>query len=324
MMNSRAAVVGGFILGALALVAAGIVFFGGRNMFARHTRAVAFFTESVAGLNVGSPVTFHGVRVGTVQGIVIHYDPDTMTAQIPVYLELTDDELIWEGKRSTGAVMDFKRLIAAGLRAQLQLESFVTGQLRVDLDFWPGSPARLIGSVKNVPEIPTVTSGLSRLQTELTQLPLSELANTADRAFASLARVSEHLDAVVDPVTRSAQRTTDAATRTLQTTDRAVSQVQVDASTALHHLDALLIDARHQLGARSDDLGRTLTDTDRAARRAQTLLDSLNGLAEPRADFREDLEATIRDLSAAASSLRNFAATIERHPNAVLVGRASP
>ncbi len=62
---------------------------------------------------------------------------------------------------------------------------------------------------------------------------------------------------------------------------------------------------------------------DRAVRQAETLLDSLNGLAEPRSQFRGDLEATIRDLAASASSLRSFAETVERNPNALLMGRAS-
>ena len=44
-MNSRAAVVGAFILGALALVVAGILFFGGMRLFTATTRVVVFFSE---------------------------------------------------------------------------------------------------------------------------------------------------------------------------------------------------------------------------------------------------------------------------------------
>ena len=40
-------------------------------------------------------------------------------------------------------------------------------------------------------------------------------------------------------------------------------------------------------------------------------------------EFRDDLEATVRDIAAAASSLRRFAATIEQNPNALLTGRPS-
>ena len=91
----------------------------------------------------------------------------------------------------------------------------------------------------------------------------------------------------------------------------------------LRHLDSLLVDAHRQLDARGGELGHTLAAADRTLRRAETLLGSLNGLAEPRSQFRSDLEATVRDLAASARSLRNFAETIERNPNALLLGQSS-
>jgi paraquat-inducible protein B len=322
-MNSRAAVVGAFILAALALVVAGILFFGGMRLFSTTSRVVVFFGESVAGLDVGAPVTFHGVRIGSVQSISVRFSVDTMTARTPVYLELQSNLVTLEGGKFGGTAADYERLVKAGLRAQLAVQSVVTGQLRVDLDFRPGTPAELIGAIKDVPEIPSVPSELGQLRNQLSQLPLRELADTARQAFASVARLSDHLDAAIDPLAKSALRTTDTATQTLQTTDEAVHRLQADASITLHHLDDLLIDARRQVNARGDELGRTLTSADRAVQQAETLLDSLNGLAEPHSQFRGDLEATVRDLAATASSLRSFAETVERNPNALLVGRTS-
>jgi paraquat-inducible protein B len=49
----------------------------------------------------------------------------------------------------------------------------------------------------------------------------------------------------------------------------------------------------------------------------------LNSLAESRSQFRSNIEAAVRDLSATASSLRGFAETVERNPNAILLGRGS-
>jgi paraquat-inducible protein B len=322
-MGARPAVVGGFILGALALGVAAILFFGGVQLFATTSRVVVFFNESVAGLEVGSPVTFHGVRIGSVQSTSVHFSTDTLTARIPVFLEIQPKQITWEGKKLGDTVADYERLVQAGLRAQLALQSIVTGQLRVDLDFRPGTPARVIGTIKGVPEIPTVPSELGQLRNEVTNLPLRDIADAAQRTLTSLGRLADHLDARLDPLVGSAQRTADAATRTLQTANEAVSQVQADASTTLHDLDSLVVDTRRQLDARGDELGRTLTASDRAARQAETLLESLNGLAEPGSPFRGDLEASVRDLAASASSLRSFAGTVERNPNALLIGRSN-
>jgi paraquat-inducible protein B len=322
-MNSRSAVVGAFILGAVALGVGAILFFGGRHLFETKSRAVVFFEESIAGLDVGSPVTFHGVRVGSVQSISIRFSPETMTARIPVYLEIEPGRVILEGRELGSFSGNHERLIRAGLRAQLALQSFVTGQLRVDLDFRPEVPAQLVGMIKDVPEIPAVPSEISQLRNQLSQLPLRELAETARQTLASMGRLSDHLDAALGPLATSALGTTEAATRTLQTTNDAVHRLQADASATLHHLDDLLTAADHQLDARGGELSRTLTAADRSVHQAETLLDSLNGLADPRSQFRGDLAATVRDLAASASSLRNFAETVERNPNALLVGRAT-
>jgi paraquat-inducible protein B len=256
-MRARPAIVGGFILGALGLGVAAILFFGGVQLFATTSRVVVFFDESVAGLEIGAPVTFHGVRIGSVQNIAIQFSTSTMTARIPVFLELHSKQITWEGKKLGGSVADYERLVQAGLRAQLALQSVLTGQLRVDLEFRPGTPARLVGTEPSVPEIPSVPSELGRLRNQLTNLPLRELSDAAQRALTSLGSLADHLDRKLDPLVDSAQRTADAATRTLQTTDQAVSRVQADASTTLGDLDSLLVDTRHQLDARGDELGRS-------------------------------------------------------------------
>lgn len=322
-MNARPAVVGAFILGAIGLCVLGLIFFGGKGLFTKTTRVVVFFSDSVAGLDVGAPVTFRGVRVGSVQSVAISFSVETMSARIPVYLEIESSKVIWEGRRLTGTTEDYAGMVRAGLRAQLALQSFVTGQFRVDLDFLPGTPAQLVGTNPGVPEIPTVSSDLEKLRNQLAGLPLRELADTAQKALLSLTRLSDHIDATIDPFAKSAQRTVDAATQTLQTADEAVKQLQGDASRALHDADSLLVDARGQVDARGGELGRALREADRAIRQAETLIDSINSLAEPRSAFRGDLEAAMHDLAASAGSLRNLAETLEQNPNALFMGRAS-
>jgi paraquat-inducible protein B len=322
-MSTRPAVVGSFILGAMGLGVAGILFFGGTRIFTKTLHAVVFFSDSVAGLEVGAPVTFHGVRIGQVENVALEFSTANMNARIPVLLEFQPEHITWEGgKRLAEDRKDFERLIQAGLRAQLEMQSFVTGQLRVDLEFRPEAPARLAGVSSDLPEIPTLPSDLGQLWAQLTKLRLQDLADTMQRAFASLERLSSHLNSVLDPLVGNANETLATVRETFRTGDNAIGRVRDEASIALRDLDALLVDARHQLGPRATELSRTLNSADRAARRAAVLLDSLNGIAEPRGQFRGNLEAAIRDLAAAATSLRDFAATIERNPNALLMGRS--
>ena len=69
MAATRPLLVGSFVVGALVLGVIGIIVFGGRHLFTRTTRVVVVFAGSVAGLDVGSPVTFRGVRFGKVSAI---------------------------------------------------------------------------------------------------------------------------------------------------------------------------------------------------------------------------------------------------------------
>jgi paraquat-inducible protein B len=246
-----------------------------------------------------------------------------MTARIPVVMEFQPDLITWEGGKQLAAdPKDFERLLHAGLRAQLEMQSFVTGQLRVDLDLKPETPMRLSGASPGMPEIPTVPSDLGQLLAQLSQLHLKDLADSAQGAFASLDLVLKHVDTLLDPLAGNANGALVAARQTFRTGDEAIDHLKEEASTALRDLDSLLVDVRHQVGPRSAELSHTLNSADRAAGQAEALLGSLNGLAQPRSQFRGNLEAAMRDIAAAACSLREFAATVDRNPNALLLGRS--
>ena len=94
------------------------------------------------GLAVGAPVTFRGVRVGAVDSIKIEFDPqtagrpDTRHGQTRARSGSAREA---RGRHSDTGHLDLPDLIARGLRAELILQSFVTGQSAIDLDFDPTS-----------------------------------------------------------------------------------------------------------------------------------------------------------------------------------------
>jgi hypothetical protein len=130
MPSAKPAAVGGFVLGALIIVVVAILFFGGPQAFSSKTKAVVYFDGSVGGLGPGSPVTFRGVRVGSVSAVALLVDAKRMKARIPVRLKLEPDRVTLVSG-STGPAM-LRGLIEAGLKARLEPESLVTGQMLVD------------------------------------------------------------------------------------------------------------------------------------------------------------------------------------------------
>ena len=88
MTPAKPVLVGSFVLGAFALGVIAILTFGGMHLFAKNLRVVVVFKDSIAGLEVGAPVTFRGVRIGRVEGMRLHIDELHHTSWIPVYLDV--------------------------------------------------------------------------------------------------------------------------------------------------------------------------------------------------------------------------------------------
>jgi paraquat-inducible protein B len=167
-------VIGGFVLGALGLSLAAVLLFGGGQLFAQKARFVLFVEGSAAGLSVGSPVAVRGVKVGSVTEILARVDPAGGSMQIPVFIEIEPRRL----SRQEGAhpmEVQVQRWIEKGLRARLEVQSLVTGQLMVSLDFYPDRPVQLAGLDMGVPEIPTIPTPFEEFARTFKQLPLEEI-----------------------------------------------------------------------------------------------------------------------------------------------------
>ncbi|MCE5336512.1 MAG: MlaD family protein, partial [Desulfobacteraceae bacterium] len=156
--------IGAFVLGAAALVVAAVVTFGSGKLFSDRERCVLFFDSSVKGLSVGAPVLFRGVKVGSVVDISLVFDSQDVTFRIPVVIEVEFDrvtEAHADPRKKPDANSErvlLKKLIEKGLRAQLNTQSFLTGQLYVMIDLFPDSAVRLTGIKSNYVELPTIPS----------------------------------------------------------------------------------------------------------------------------------------------------------------------
>ncbi len=200
---------------------------------------VAYFDDPVRGLHVGAPVALKGIRIGTVTRVKMEYDASTNSIRTPVTMELDPENIIgMSGSTVTQARETIATLVDQGLRAQLQTGSFLTGELFVELNFDPGTPARLVG-VSELPELPTVPSKLRALTTrveriiaKLEGLPLENLVEGAvgvvDEARALLKRV--------DPMATHLERTLGNADKTMASIQSMIapnSVMRYDLGTAL-------------------------------------------------------------------------------------------
>jgi paraquat-inducible protein B len=151
-------IVGAFILGGSLLIVAAIAVWGSGRLFDRRFKYVCYFPGSVNGLRVGAAVKYRGVPVGQVTGMRIRFEQPREDTRIPVFVELSARRLRELGSSEAPTPKLLGELIGSGLRARLDSESFVTGQLYVNLDMFPSTPIRLLQG--GFPEIPTVPTPL--------------------------------------------------------------------------------------------------------------------------------------------------------------------
>jgi paraquat-inducible protein B len=180
----------------------------------------------------------------------LQFDPQSRTAYIPVTIQLEPDRASWVATAAL-AECSIYRPAARGLRAELNTQSFVTGQSQIDLDFDQSAPAVLHPNVTSLPEIPTRLSTIQRVQKQLSQLPLEELVTNADGALQSLRALSERLDKDLPPLVASLRVTSDGSARMVDVATKAIVDLQSRLDDTLTRVTALVATGDQQMVQRA-------------------------------------------------------------------------
>ena len=251
------------------------------------------FDESVRGLSPGAPVEFRGMRVGTVRDVGLQIDATTDSIRIPVTIEIEPQRIKFTGVVDDNPYDDtpyvlMEKLIERGLRAQLQSGNLLTGQLLVDLGFHPTAAAAKLAHDGEYPEIPSVPSEIDALTTSVSGV-LTELAALP------LAELVQDLR------------------KTVQGVDRLVSSPHMEETLAAVNVSATELQAL--VRTMDQELGPLMTQ-------ARGTLASAEAIVGPESAVRYDLAAVLKELAGAARSIRVFADYLERHPDALIRGKA--
>jgi len=309
-MGKRAnpVVVGSFVLGGIVLAVTVIAMVGSGSFFRHKQRLIAYFDGSVNGLDVGAPVKFRGVPIGRVTGVRLRLPAQPVDdRRIPVVVEIDQDRLIELGE-SKAVVSDEKvaeHLVAQGLRAQLELESLITGVLFVGLEMAPGSPANFVlprGS--GYTEIPTLPTTLEEAQAKVNNV-LNQLAN---------------LD--VDGIGRSVIAAADGIARMTSSPD--LHEAVVGLREALVAVRDAADSVHLQVGPLAANVNGRVDDARATLKRLDAALDNLSTLTDPRAPLADGLVGAITEVTGAARAVRHLADEVSRNPNIILTGRVGP
>jgi paraquat-inducible protein B len=262
-------------------------------------RYVLNFDESVRGLSVGAPVTLFGLQAGEVTDVGLSFDPETLALHPRVLVTFFPERIVsrLSSKQQQAAgtalaeasgkahIQFLRRMVEErGLRAQLMSGNLLTGQMYVALDIFPKAPKVMIDWTGDPLEIPTLPGGFADIQAKLTSI---------------LAKVDRM---PLDAIGADTRKMLETLTQTLKDADKAVNRLNAEVTP---------------------ELKRVLEEVSRAAASAEQVLKNTDAtLLGKDAPGQQELRNALQEITRAARSLRVLTDYLERHPDALIRGKA--
>jgi len=314
------AVIGAFVVSSFAVLVAALVVVGSGRLFVKPLMFVCMFQGDLNGLKVGAPVKFRGVQIGSVAAIKLYLSPEEGRLRpgvsqlwLPVIIEI--DPSLVRSRGGTGAALKqagFDDMIKRGARAQLNIESLLTGLLYVDLDIRPNAPLNLVlepgGRYREIPTVPTTMEAVQKQATEA-------LAKFEQIDFKALAVSITDAANSIRELTSSPQ---------LKATLDSLKQTTANLNTTIISIRATIDNANGKIGPlvaslqkNSDAVNSTLTQT-------RTALVDLQSTLDPDSPLSVHLNETLDQLTETSRSIGAFTDYLQRNPSAVIRGKYVP
>jgi paraquat-inducible protein B len=315
--RTSSAAIGAFLVGSLALIVVAFVILGSGTLFTHQHKYVCFFTGNLKGLNLGAPVTFRGVPVGSVAEILIRLPADAghvrdvNSTALPVIIQIDESKITSRG--ATGNVFqteELDRMIKRGLRAQLNVQSLLTGLLFIDLDFHPGTPLvfQLAPGPAAYTEIPTIPTDLQQIQ------------EAAMRALARLDKID--FEALIQSITKAAASIDNlAGSPQLRDAIVALKDTATDLGTAVVTIQNTVANANSKIDPLIASLKQTSKTADKTLTQTTATMASLQMAVQPGSPLAYQLTNTIDELGSASRAIRELADYLQRNPSALVRGK---
>jgi paraquat-inducible protein B len=298
---------GAFVLGSVLVGLGAAAFLTAQALQVATVTYTSFFDEAVTGLEVAAPVSYRGVRIGSVTAIDVA--PDRRHVEITYALGVS--VLARLGLAGTSQGRETRITVPPDLRVQIA-STGLTGTKYLQIDFFDtaGAPPPVLPFPVPANTIPTTPSTMKNLEDAVVRA-VDQLPILAKALSALVAR----LDAIVDDVQRRdlsgrAVASLDATTRLVGALQAKLDQLPVaelsrSAAATLDGIQAVL---------------RRLDGDDGLLASAQRASDGLGDAAGPRLGARIDESG--RSLREAADAVRQLAEALQRDPDMLLKGKA--
>ena len=270
--------------------------------FKRRVQGVAYFTGAIDGLGRGSPVSMRGIRIGEVTDVRLQYDPATDQIRVPVRFEVQPERIGDIGSVTHfGPLENLRRLVARGMRAQLQSVNLLTGQKAIvfaDVADAPPAEVTVENGIIVVPTAPDQFAGIigsvTTLLNKLNSMPFEQIGENLNETLAGVNKITN------GPALRQSLASLQAA---LVSAKELLVNLNAGSAPALKHLP---------------DIAAGVQDAVTHANRILLTVDAGYG---DNSKFYRNLDRLLVQLNETAQSFRVLADILARHPEALVRGR---
>jgi phospholipid/cholesterol/gamma-HCH transport system substrate-binding protein len=281
-----------FVVVSILTMVGGVFWLGARGFHRESVATVTYFDESVQGLDVGSPVKFRGVTIGTVSDITLAPDRRHVQVTSDIYVDVLTRLGLAVPKKG-------EQSIDPSLRVQLA-SAGITGVRFLQTDFF--DPRRYPPPELPFPPpwnyLPTAPSTLKSLEDAAVEIT-DKLPVLIDRVEDALADFHQTLGSI------------DRLAIGLGADDGSFNRLLLQFRSAAARVEAALDEAK---------LGATTTSLRDASGTVGQAASSVGTAASNVTDVREELQASLIAFREALDSVRALADALGRDPSVVLRG----
>lgn len=321
MTNSKntSFAIGAFIVGAMILIFIALIFFSGGRLFSKKEKVIMYFEGSVQGLQIGAPVKLKGVVLGEITDIQINFQNDDKTIVTAVTADLVMERIHSKGATVKGEF--FTEAIKNGMRAQLNFQSFLTGLLYVELDFYPGSPAKLYELQSGYRELPTVATQFEELSKSFAEMDIKGMVTHIDEFAIELNKIikSGEVQTAITNVNRAAV----SIEKTSNNVSVQVSSLAKNIEKTRAEIDKLVAELNTRTPELAQSLNKSLNDLSLSLDQINKTATSIDNNISEDAPLINQLNSTLNDISRSAQAFRSLSETLEQQPEALLRGKNS-
>ncbi len=336
--------VGWFATGGLVIVIIGLLILGGGEIFEQKFPCVAYFEESISGLDIGAPVDFKGVRVGTVTDVQIVIDRDKREIKRPVTFVLEPARIRFVGGDATIDRDGVINSVRTGLKVMLAKQSLLTGKLKLELYFSDSETNSTVEKKDGIVEVPSVLSPMAAAKKTIEEVDIPSIFTDIKTITGSLSNIAtnddlKHIISELNATMGELHKLTQNANANIKPLGSNLIALTESLQLSITNINNTIGGIKERIPLMSSNLLSLATSTQEGVQNANKFIGDLsqqliplmqestlaisniNAKVDARSDFSIELKTLLENINKTTKSIGEMVNYIERHPESMMRGK---